>query len=269
MCRLAAYLGPALAISRIVVDPSHSLLEQSQHANEAKIAVQGDGFGFAWYDGDQGPGQYRDILPAWSDGNLLSLCSMIRAPLFLAHVRASTSGETSRVNCHPFVHGKWSFMHNGQVPDIAEIRRPLEALLPDDLYAARRGSTDSELIFLLMLAKGLDEDPVEAARVVVEILQTFSVYGSGAKNAVRLTCVMSNGSEIFAFRHASDGRAPSLYRQTSQDSGIILASEPLDDTLGDWAPVPQNVVLKVSDNGVNATPFEVTDEQMTDAELVI
>ena len=45
MCRIAAYTGPAIPLENIIVKPAHSLLTQSQHANEAKLAVNGDGFG--------------------------------------------------------------------------------------------------------------------------------------------------------------------------------------------------------------------------------
>ena len=164
MCRIAAYAGPAIPLERIIVTPNHSLLDQSQNATEAKLAVNGDGFGVAWYSHQERPGLYRDVLPAWSDGNLTNLCRMVEARLFLAHVRASTVGETSRSNCHPFTSGRWAFMHNGIVGDFLQIRRILEAKLPDALYLERRGTTDSELFFLLMLANGLDQDPFDATR---------------------------------------------------------------------------------------------------------
>ena len=245
MCRLAAYIGPAIPLARVVIDPPHSLLEQSQCANEAKISVQGDGFGFAWYDGDNGPGLYRDVLPAWSDGNLPSLCHMIRSDLFMAHVRASTAGETSRVNRHPFVRAGWSFMHNGQVPDISLIRRRLEALLPDDLYDARRGTTDSELIFLLLLANGLLDNPHLAVRLTIGLLQQHSQYGQG-RNAVRLTCVFSDGHNIHAFRHASDAHAPTLYAARTADQSWTLASEPLEKEAHDWEEVPVDAFVTLS-----------------------
>ena len=44
-------------------------------------------------------------------------------------------------------------MHNGQIGGYAGVRRALEAQLPERLYAARRGATDSELLFLLALAR--------------------------------------------------------------------------------------------------------------------
>lgn len=254
MCRLAAYLGPAVPLGQIIVEPKHSLLEQSQHAAEAKLAVNGDGFGFAWYDRQREPGLYRDVLPAWSDGNLLSLCRMVRARLFLAHVRASTTGETSRVNCHPFVHGNWTFMHNGQVPDIDRIRRKLEALLPDELYALRRGTTDSELIFLLLLSHGLIDDPAAAVRAVLGLLRRHSCYGQG-RQAVRLTCVLSDGASIYAFRHASDGQCPTLYYRPNPDGGWTLASEPLDGVAQNWQPIEPDTFTTLDSTSCQRAPL--------------
>lgn len=257
MCRLAAYLGPEIPLGQIVVEPKHSLLEQSQHATEAKLAVNGDGFGFAWYDRDLEPGLYRDVLPAWSDGNLPNLCRMIRSRLFLAHVRASTAGETSRQNCHPFAHDNWSFMHNGQVPDIHRIRRRLEALLPDDLYDLRRGSTDSELIFLLLLTYGLKDDPTAAITQVLELLAVHSSYGTG-KDAVRLTCVLSDGQSVYAFRHASDDKCPTLYLNGSAQGGWTLASEPLDGCTDNWTSIEPDVLITLSKETCSETSLALT-----------
>lgn len=115
MCRWAAYRGEPLYLEELVSSPAHSLIEQSHCATRAKTATNGDGFGIAWYGDRPEPGRYRDVLPAWSDCNLRSLARQIRSSLFLAHVRAATTGATRRDNCHPFVHGHWSFMHNGQI----------------------------------------------------------------------------------------------------------------------------------------------------------
>ena len=97
MCRWAAYQGEEVFLEDIVTAPCHSLIAQSHCAQEAKSPTNGDGFGLAWYGERPEPGLYRDILPAWSDPNLKSLCRQIRSGLFLAHVRASTGGATSRV----------------------------------------------------------------------------------------------------------------------------------------------------------------------------
>ena len=244
MCRLAAYLGPEIPLENVIITPRHSLLEQSHGATEAKLAVNGDGFGIAWYGRDEKPGLYRDVLPAWSDGNLSSICRMVRSPLFLAHVRASTVGETSRANCHPFVYENWSFMHNGQVASFAAIRRKLEESLPDGLYHSRRGTTDSELFFLLLLANGLTASPKAACKTVISMIR--AAQGKTDKPN-RITCVFSDGRKLHAMRHSCDEHSPSLYVSEELDNrGRAFASEPLDGRRQRWASVPDNHVACLS-----------------------
>ena len=245
MCRLVGYAGPAIALERIVTRPRHSLLQQSQQAHEAKLAVNGDGFGMAWYTGeDAEPGLYRDVLPAWSDGNLPSLCRVIRSPLFVAHVRAGTTGGTSRTNCHPFVHGRWCFAHNGQVAGFEALRRPLEAALPDALYRRRQGTTDSELLFLTMLAHGLEEAPVEAVAATITAVE--ALQDGPAPN--RLTCLLSDGTRILGFRHSGEGPAPTLYvsRGPLDHGGRALASEPLDGVAANWIAVEEGGLVTLT-----------------------
>ena len=108
------------------------------------------------------PACIREVRPAWSDENLRSLASQVRSGLFFAHVRASTGTATTRANCHPFSAGGMMFMHNGQVGEWTRIRRRVEAMIPDDFYDERTGTTDSEAIFLAALSRGLVADPVRA-----------------------------------------------------------------------------------------------------------
>lgn len=254
MCRLTAYIGPEIPLERIIVLPRHSLLDQSQSANESKLEVNGDGFGLCWYDEhNEKPGLYRDVLPAWSDTNLTSICRMVRAPLFLAHVRASTYGETSRSNCHPFTHGNWSFMHNGQIGGFQKIRRQLEALLPDDLYDAKCGTTDSELFFLLALANGLDTDPWFAFKATISQITQMQMAGAPP---VRLTCVCSDGQSLFAFRYSSDNKSPTLYVSQELDSGgISISSEPLDADGENWCSIEESEFVSIVGNIVTRKPF--------------
>ena len=247
MCRLAAYIGAARPLADIVVKPRHSLLVQSQDATEAKLAVNGDGFGFAWYNNGLEPGLYKDILPAWSDANLVSLCTHISAPLFLAHVRASTDAETARANCHPFTWRNWSFMHNGQIGNFGALRRPLENSLSDEFYALRRGQTDSELVFLLLLQAGLERDPAQACVNVIRQI-TENTLKISSKAPVRRTCVISVGVALYAFRYASDGRCPTLYSVVTA-GGVILASEPMDPEFGTWSEVEPNTLMRVDGEG--------------------
>lgn len=244
MCRLAAYLGPDRPLSDVIVAPSHSLLVQSQEAAEAKLSVNGDGFGIAWYGQKSEPGLFKDVLPAWSDSNLLSLCEHISSRLFLAHVRASTEGETARANCHPFTYKNWSFMHNGQTGSFSKLRRSLEQTLPDDLYDLRKGSTDSELIFLLLIDAGLETDPSKACDRVIELMKRAS-QDADVMPFFRMTCLMSDGETLFGFRYASDGRCPTLYMSDGfLDGGLVVASERLGGIEEDWDEIVPNRLVQ-------------------------
>ena len=251
MCRIAAYTGPAIPLENIVVRPVHSLLDQSQHATEAKLAVNGDGFGISWYDDRGALGLYRDVLPAWADDNLINLCRMVRSRLFIAHIRASTVGETTRVNCHPFTAGRWTFCHNGQIPHFRTIRRRMMAALPEHLFELMRGTTDSEMIFLTLLANGLDEDPQAA------ITATLAAIGPAAEEGpIKLTCVFSDGETLYGFRHASSGVAPTLYvSQTLDHGGRAVASEPLCGVADRWRQVPQDTLCKVTADRIDMLPM--------------
>src|ERR1700750_975745 len=163
MCRWIAYRGETIKLERYVTAPAHSLVVQSMRAMEGNASTNGDGFRLGWEDAhDRQAGLYRDVRPAWSDENLRHLCRHIRSHLFFAHVRASTGTPTTRPNCHPFTFGKWLFMHNGQVGDWA--------LIPDDLYKCRIGTTDSEAVFLAILGSGAETDPIAATMRTLAIL---------------------------------------------------------------------------------------------------
>jgi predicted glutamine amidotransferase len=256
MCRWAAYRGEALFIEDIVSSPAHSLITQSYSACEARTATNGDGFGVAWYGEREIPGLYRDILPAWSDCNLKSLASQIRSPLFLAHVRAATSGGTRRDNCHPFVHGRWSFMHNGQIENFELLRRPLETLLPDDLYRARKGTTDSELISLLALHFGLEGAPLLAFREAISFIERLAIH-LGLPADVRFTAAFSDGRALYAVRYATGTQAPTLYAAPmGGEGGYCLVSEPLDNNRQNWMEIPSGSAVVIGPDGLDVSVFD-------------
>lgn len=257
MCRLTAYIGPEIPLENIVVKPRHSLVVQSREASESKTTVNGDGFGLAWYQEQAEPGLYREVLPAWSDNNLSSLCRLLQSRLFLAHVRASTMSESVRINCHPFVFKQWSFMHNGQIGDFEGIKRSIEKSLSDELYQARKGTTDSEMLFLMLLNEGLEQDPYAAICTVIDKL----IAASSAQNLqpfLRLTCVFSDGSNLFGFRYATDQFSPTLYvSKTLDNGGICLASEPLEGDVHNWEAVKCGSLVRVTSGEIEHTALDV------------
>jgi predicted glutamine amidotransferase len=240
MCRWIAYRGETTALEHYVTEPAHSLITQSIHALESTASVNGDGFGLGWYGAHPEPGRYREIRPAWSDENLRYLCRHLQSHLFFAHVRAATGTAITRVNCHPFASGTWLFMHNGFIGSWNRLRRQVEALIPDELYPSRVGTTDSEAMFLAMMGAGM-ENPVAAAEKVLAAI-TDLVNRSTPGDRLRFTAALANGRDLYAFRYAVNDRANTLYYRES-GANIVVVSEPLDSDQKNWVVVPENHVV--------------------------
>jgi glutamine amidotransferase len=257
MCRWAAWTGAPVFLEEIVARPGHSLIRQSHDARQAPSAINADGFGIAWYGERPEPGLYRDVLPAWSDPNLRSLVAQVRSPLFLAHVRASTGTASSRNNCHPFAVGRWAFMHNGQIGGYDAFRRDADMMIPDALYPHRKGATDSEALFLVALAEGLEADPIGAMERACARLIALS-RARGAAPHLRLTAALTDGRTLWAFRAATDGAAPSLWHrwvEGPQGAGRAVVSEPFDPDCTGWEAVPEGSVCIFEGAGVTVRPF--------------
>ncbi|SON53156.1 class II glutamine amidotransferase [Vibrio tapetis] len=230
MCRWLAYQGSPIYLDELVYQPEHSLIQQSLDARKAVTRVNADGFSLGWYTEKSSPGQFHEVLPAWGDENLRSLAHHIRSHRFMAHVRSSTGAQVSRANCHPFVHDNWMFLHNGQIGDFDSVKFELERSLPEALYLKRLGTTDSELIFLLMLKNGLIQDPVEAIRVTInEIEQTCR--SKGISDPFKASICISDGAQLWVVRYSTDDNPPTVFVKLDEKN-VILASEPLDKEKG-------------------------------------
>jgi len=250
MCRWAAYIGPSIFIEEVVTRPGHSLISQSVCASEAKTETNGDGFGLAWYGEHAEPGIYRETHPAWSDPNLTSLARQVKSPLFLAHVRASTGSATSRNNCHPFVYKNWSFMHNGQMGGYDKLRKRVDQMIPDELYAYRKGATDSEAMFLIAIGNGLLKTPKKAIEATIFQLESLS-WEVEEPPYMRFAAAFSDGKRLYAVRYASDKFAPTVYyRKSKRLGGYAVVSEPLETDQEDWTTLPAGTFMEIEDDQV-------------------
>ena len=249
MCRFLAYSGDAIFLEDLVCKPRHSLVRQSLQASEAKSVTNGDGFGIGWYGERDTPGVYREVMPAWSDDNLMALCANVRSHLFMAHVRAATGGGVSRQNCHPFHLGRYLFIHNGQIGDFPRLRRVMETQLSDELYDLKRGATDSELLFLLIMGRVKAGATVEAATRQVLLDTVDEMEARGITTPLRFSAALADGEHLWAVRWASDDKPPSLYLKP-QPGGWAIASEPLGDDAEAWQPLAKGEVVHVHDGRI-------------------
>jgi len=247
MCRLAAYLGPSLALQRFLVDPPHSLIKQAWAPKEMQEAVlNADGFGIGWYN-DSKPHTYLNIQPIWSDDNLDGLCASLHSDLWLANVRSATPGQmTGLNNTQPFVSGSLMYIHNGFIEDFnTQLRTRFHQRLHPEIQAGIRGNTDSEYLFALIRQHiGSDrQDPAAALRNAIDEL-TLILSDKGAL----LNVILSDGREIYALRHAINQSCPSLYYATELidfPDAVLLASERLNDDKS-WQAVPEHSLLTLN-----------------------
>ena len=111
----------------------------------------------------------------------------------------------------------------------------------DDLYDNRLGTTDSEVVFLLMLAQGLEDDPLGALRRSVALV-TGVMDEAGIKAPFRFTAALSDGERFYAIRFSTDDAAPSMY-YSNRDDKLVIVSEPLDSSQDNWDLVPPSTIL--------------------------
>lgn len=267
MCRWLAYSGSPLRLHALLFETQNSLINQSLACQRASVATNGDGFGVGWYGTQKKPGLYRDIRPAWNDDNLRSLAEQIESPLFFAHVRASTGTATTRQNCHPFRHDNWLFMHNGRIGGYDKVRRCLEFQIPEALYNERIGTTDSEIIFMLLIGNGLLSDPANAYRKTIADIET-AMQAQGVTEPLRLTACATDGERLYAIRYSSDQAAPTLFyaqgQQVQVENGtcaftegagsVLVLSEPLDRSDACWNEVPEGYFLTAIGDRVTLQP---------------
>ena len=135
----------------------------------------------------------------------------IASPLVLAHVRATSGTAVQETNCHPFRHGRWLFVHNGVVADFPMLRRDLALAIAPERFAALQGSTDSEVLFLLALTFGLEDDPIGALERTIGLAEA-TARAHGLVPDVQASIGVSDGETLWAVRYSTVGAVADALR---------------------------------------------------------
>ncbi|TDN61226.1 class II glutamine amidotransferase [Paraburkholderia sp. BL10I2N1] len=260
MCRWLAYTGNPIQLEAVLFRADHSLIDQSLHSRMGHTTTNGDGFGVGWYGHPTDiPFRYRCIQPAWSDRNLREAARAIKAPLFVAHIRAATDTPAQETNCHPFRYGRWLFMHNGLIRHYPSVRRDLMLAIDPDLFPSIEGSTDSEVMFFLALTFGLEIAPVLALERMAGMIEE-TARRRGVEHPLNMTVCATDGEQIVAARYSSESQSRSLFHSTSirhlrelypedprmkavGDDAYLVLSEPLVDLQGAWEEIPERTAV--------------------------
>ena len=246
MCRLAAYLGPAIPLQQLLLDPPHSLYKQSWEPKELKYTrLNADGYGFGWYNSEDLAATYTSTSPIWSDHNLPTLAAALCEPLWIAEVRSATEGNPVHAfNTAPFCDDQFLFAHNGFIRDFhARVLPEILRFLSPGSIAKLRGNTDSEYLFIVLcqlLQKPATADLPAAIRKLFRLLDDWI-----DEQPALLNIVVSDGERLYAARHGLNHECPSLYYTTDDEmfpGGQLLASERFSDN-GFWQPVPEHHIL--------------------------
>ena len=242
MCRHLAYLGPAVPLSAFLFDPAHSLVEQSWAPRQQRHGkVNADGFGIGWYDlaVRAEPARYRRAGPIWADRSLASFAPLISSGAVMAAVRSATPpAPAEESGAAPFMSGQWLLSMNGAVEGGPAALAGLRRRVSDDRLAGVEGSSDSEVVFALVL-DGLDTGcpPADVLSAVVR-----SVPG-------RLNLLLTHGAQIWA---TAWGDTLSIL---CRDGAVVVASEPFDDDPG-WTAVPDRSLVVASPATCQITSLE-------------
>jgi predicted glutamine amidotransferase len=221
--------------------------------------VNGDGFGLGWYAEKPTAGLFKSIRPAWNNANLKSLAANVNSGLFIAHVRAATGTPIQETNSHPFQFNNWLLVHNGIIHHFSNLKKDIMDLIDGQYFGHILGSTDSELLFFLLLTNGLQRDQNSAIEKTINQIETLAKQHK-IFPALRMTLGISDGNSLWCVRYSSRADSCSLfYPQLSQtkDKRVLVVSEPINDASIDWQPVDEDTIMHFdSDNKISRYNIE-------------
>ncbi len=266
MCRLIAVRSLRPACPRWhLLDAPHALVRQSCDDREGECHPHG--WGIAAY-AEGSPQLVKAATAAAEDTRFSTAATETRSTTVLAHVRQASVGSVAVENSHPFSWGSWTFAHNGTVEGFEQVAPRLEAEAGPQWWRLRQGTTDSEAVFVWLLARleragvplGAEIRNVEClADVVADCVLTLDRWSAEFPNPEpsRLNFVLTDGVSMVAtrWRHSlwwlsSGGK--SLHPKSSDASPphedavaeqVVVASEPTDAS--GWQELPQHSILAI------------------------
>jgi glutamine amidotransferase len=243
VCRHLAYLGPETSLASLVLDPPHSLYQQSWAPTDMRGggSVNADGFGVGWYAEGQ-PVRYRRSVPIWADESLPGLAASIRSTAVVAAVRNGTVGMPLMESAAaPFQHQQWFFSHNGLIRGWPGSVAKLAESLPVTDLLTMDAPVDSALLWALIVNR-LELGPAEA---VASVAQEVEAAAPGS----RLNILLTDGEQLVATTWTH-----SLWTRRTDDS-VTVSSEPWT-TDGGWEELPDRTLLTATRYSCSTTPME-------------
>jgi len=266
MCRLLAFRSNLpVCEPAYLCGTGNSLAVQSRQDAHGESHI--DGWGLASFDDDGAPRVTKSVQAAFSDPRFDELAKSVTTTALVAHVRQASVGRTALVNTHPFVYGRWVFVHNGTLQDFATRKGLLRDAIPVDLRQMIRGETDSEHVFLFWLSQlravGGDLRKFHSADTITSTFQQTTKLLDGwfpAHNGEqsKFNFVVTDGRLLAATRwghslsclerggSGSTGGSDRSLDATDTLRAVYIASEATDG--GTWHEVPDRSLLVVDEH---------------------
>ncbi|HEX7602622.1 MAG TPA: class II glutamine amidotransferase [Polyangiaceae bacterium] len=199
-------------------------LQRAPRSLAALSTENPDGWGIAVWEPTPGWLLRKQPACAQRDVSFDELARQSRGQALVAHVRLRTVGHATLENTHPFQCGRWIFAHNGTIDEVEYLRSHVSPARRADV----RGSTDSELLFALLLTRldgaGLGEARSNEAtdRVVADTVDELARRPSfGSYNFV-----LCDGETLYAQRRGRSLFVLERNEPGGQTTGLV-ASEPV------------------------------------------
>ncbi len=205
MCRLFGFRSVISSqVHRSLVEAENGIMQQSQ--------IHSDGWGVAYYVANA-PHLIKSTSPAMEDRLFQKISGLVASEAVVAHIRKATQGQSCVTNIHPFQYGRWIFAHNGNIENFAQHREQLTSRICTYLRRFILGSTDSEVIFYLILSHlsrrielhrsgcalpDLAEAVADAMSEITGIVGPWHGDNDGPPTKTYLTFIISDGACMLA-----------------------------------------------------------------------
>lgn len=211
MCRLFGFRS-------IINSHIHSSLVSAENTLYDLSQNHPDGWGVAYYM-EQTPHLVKSTNCAMDDQIFQKVSGGVSSHTVIAHIRKATQGAHSILNSHPFQYGKWIFAHNGNVKNLKKIKPKLLKLVDHQFTKLILGSTDSEIIFYIILSKLKKVHPLVNAEVnsqdlikvikesitaIIKVIGDLSHNNTPVNTENYLSFILSSGPVMVAFNGGQD-----------------------------------------------------------------
>jgi len=220
----------------------------------ALSARHGDGWGIATCNQESLPSLLIEPTRAKESQAFDVASHNLKSNGALLHLRWATGNlAINEGNTHPFTYGDYSFMHNGAlIPPEA-----IDDLVAPKFNAIRRGQTDSESYFYLIVTEIEKYGVAGGIRSAVEIIRKSAIYSS-------INCMFLTPTEFYVVNEHNDERIPhgelpgyyDLFYRTEGNEVLVASSGWTQDG---WSELPNHRIMKVDRKTLGIEISEISE----------